>query len=128
MIVHGYTESGAIEAEIGGAHMFVPDDMGNRHRQMIAEWEAEGNVIPAYVPPLPPPLTRLYKSSFIRRMSASEAETMEGVLNAENAYLRMLYHSVEYFDMTDGLITYLHFVLADQFGENRANELLEPEV
>jgi hypothetical protein len=27
--------------------------MGNRHRRMIAEWEAEGNTIPPYVPPAP---------------------------------------------------------------------------
>ena len=51
MEIHGYTEHGAIDATIDGLRMTVPNDLGNRHRQMIAEWEAEGNTIPAYVPP-----------------------------------------------------------------------------
>ncbi|MEC9247311.1 MAG: DUF4376 domain-containing protein [Pseudomonadota bacterium] len=46
-----YTEDGNILAVINGEAMFVPDDPTNSHRQMIAEWEAEGNTIPAYVTP-----------------------------------------------------------------------------
>jgi len=48
-----YAESGSIIAVIDGVQMTVPDDMANRHRQMIAEWEAEGNTIEPYVPPPP---------------------------------------------------------------------------
>lgn len=66
MNIIGYTESGMILAEFDGAELFVPDDMGNRHRQMIAEWEfdEEGervNMIPPYVAPLAPvpPIPRL---------------------------------------------------------------------
>ncbi|WP_297105114.1 hypothetical protein [uncultured Devosia sp.] len=51
MDIHGYTERGSISATIDGILMTVPDDPTNRHRQMIAEWEAEGNAIPAYEPP-----------------------------------------------------------------------------
>jgi hypothetical protein len=29
----------------------VPDDPANRHRQDIADWEAEGNTIPEEAPP-----------------------------------------------------------------------------
>lgn len=53
MNVIGYTENGSIDATIDGVRMTVPGDMGNRHRQMIAEWEAAGNVIPPYVVPAP---------------------------------------------------------------------------
>lgn len=53
MIVHGYTANGAIWAVIEGVEVFVPDSVGNRHRQLIAEWEAAGNTIPAYTPPGP---------------------------------------------------------------------------
>jgi len=51
MNVIGYTESGSIRAIFVGNEneSVVPDDMGNRHRQMIADWEAKGNVIPPYV-------------------------------------------------------------------------------
>lgn len=54
MEIHGYTSTGFIDATIDGLRMMVPDDLANRHRQMIAEWEAKGNTIPAYVPPAPP--------------------------------------------------------------------------
>ena len=58
MEIHGYTQAGTIEATIDGGRMTVPDDMTNRHRQMIAEWEEAGNTIPAYEPPpeLQPPV------------------------------------------------------------------------
>lgn len=51
MDIIGYTLDGAIEVRIDGHIAFVPDDHTNGHRQMIAEWEAEGNAIPAYQPP-----------------------------------------------------------------------------
>lgn len=53
MEIHGYTESGMIDATIDGARLTVPDDLANRHRQMIAEWEAQGNTIPAYTASAP---------------------------------------------------------------------------
>lgn len=51
MNVLGYTEGGSIRVEIDGVEMFVSDDMANRHRVMVAGWEAAGNTIPAYEPP-----------------------------------------------------------------------------
>lgn len=51
MNVIGYTESGSIRIEIDGLEMTVPDDLSNRHRVMIAEWEAEGNTIAPYEAP-----------------------------------------------------------------------------
>ncbi|WEX07364.1 hypothetical protein [Chelativorans sp. AA-79] len=55
MEVVGYTSAGVIEVIVDGVRSMVPDDMGNRHRQMIAEWEAEGNEIAPYEP-VPNPL------------------------------------------------------------------------
>lgn len=46
-----YNEHGSIVATIDGVEMTVPDDMGNRHRAMLAEWEAEGNTITPYSEP-----------------------------------------------------------------------------
>lgn len=54
-----YTEAGYIAAFIDGEEWTVPDDMANRHRQMIAEWEAAGNAISAYEAPPPLPLAPL---------------------------------------------------------------------
>lgn len=53
MQVFGFTKEGMIDAEIDGVRMFVPDDIENRDRQMIAEWEAKGNLIPPYEAPAP---------------------------------------------------------------------------
>lgn len=60
MQVHGYNAHGTINVTLDGVDLCVPDDPANRHRQMIAEWEAEGNTIPPYQPQpvAPPPITR----------------------------------------------------------------------
>lgn len=46
-----YDANGALIAVIDGVEMTVPDDLENRHRRMIADWEAEGNTILLYTPP-----------------------------------------------------------------------------
>lgn len=51
MEVHGYNADGSISATFDGEPAVVPDDLANRHRQLIAAWEALGNTIPPYVPP-----------------------------------------------------------------------------
>lgn len=78
MEIHNYTESGSIDATFDGQRMTVPDDLGNRHRQMIAEWEAEGNTIPPYAPPSAPepdPETILREAmleDFVERMATNK--------------------------------------------------------
>jgi hypothetical protein len=47
-----FNEDGFIVAEIDGEVLTVPDDMTNRHRAMLAEWEGEGNIIAPYVEPV----------------------------------------------------------------------------
>ena len=61
MQIQGYTQFGSIAATIEGVYTIVPDDMGNSHRQMIAEWQALGNIIPPYMAPQvgPKPIPRL---------------------------------------------------------------------
>lgn len=63
--VHGYSDeqNSAITAVIDGVFSSIPNDLANSHRQVIAEWEANGNTIPPYSPPAPPrpidlPLTK----------------------------------------------------------------------
>lgn len=47
--VIGYTKVGSIACVIDGEEYSVPDDMANRHRQMLADWVAQGNFIPPYI-------------------------------------------------------------------------------
>lgn len=54
MQVQGFTASGYIRyTDDEGRNWEVPNDPSNRHRRMIADWEAEGNIIPAYEPTTP---------------------------------------------------------------------------
>ena len=50
-----YTEQGGIEVVTDSQTISVPNSEGNRHYQMVKEWEAiEGNTIEPYVaPPVP---------------------------------------------------------------------------
>ena len=103
----------------------VLDDPAHLYRQLIAEWEAEGNTIPAYDPaPAPDTPYRLFKSTFIRRMTESEAEVMEGALAEAPAKLRLMFNSVEYFVSDDPLFDELRGAVIAALGETRAEELL----
>ncbi|GAA0613179.1 hypothetical protein [Paenochrobactrum glaciei] len=75
-----YTEQGSIIAVIDGQVMVVPDDMSNRHRVMLAEWEAEGNVIEPYVAP---PVIELIPDEISRRQFFQQLAVMEIITKAE---------------------------------------------
>ncbi len=76
MDVLGYTDTGSIRAVIEGLEVVVPDDPANRHRQMIAEWEAEGNTIPAYVPAPAPLLPISRRQMLLGLLSIGITEAM----------------------------------------------------
>lgn len=75
MKVIGYTASGDIRAEIEGMAVTVPDDPANSDRQRIAEWEAAGNIIPAYEPP--PNTAAEVKAECRRRILAIMSEDQQ---------------------------------------------------
>lgn len=66
MNVIGYTEFGNIAIVVDGLEMTVPDDMSNRHRQNIAEWEAAGNTIPPYAAPPAPVSSTISRRQFFQ--------------------------------------------------------------
>ena len=67
-ITASYDSAGSIYAVIDGVEFTVPDDMSNRHRQMIAEWEGEGGIIAQFVPPAP--MIAEVKAEAARRIEA----------------------------------------------------------
>lgn len=76
---------------------------------------------------------RLYRSTFIERMTPEEAEIMEAVLMSEGAKLRLMYQAVDYFVSDDPLFAVLHWATAVALGEEgepnieRADQLLAAE-
>lgn len=75
-----YTVNGAIEASIaGGRTMFIPDDMGNKDRRELAEWETAGNAITTYAAPDPRLSASLSKADFARALMAA------GILSPSDA-------------------------------------------
>lgn len=82
MNVLGYTESGMIRAEIEGTEMVVPDDMANRHRRMIAEWEAAGGKIPPFVPPPLPIPHAISDRQFFQQLAVMGLITQQEALDA----------------------------------------------
>jgi len=70
---------------------------------------------------------RLYKSTFISRLSDDEAEIMETVLSAAPAKLRLMFNSVEYFVSDDPLFDTLHQTVSGALTPTRADELLAQE-
>jgi hypothetical protein len=143
MEVLGYTVDGLIEVTLdSGDRCFIPDDMGNRDRRQVYEWEfgppdpetgeygPRVNTIPPYTPPQPDADApyRLFKSIFINRLTEAEAATMEAVLAAAEPKLRLMFNSVEYFVSDDPLFATMHAAVAAALGETRADELLAPDV
>lgn len=127
MNIIGYTSEGFILIERDGEIASVPDDMANRERRMISEWEEQGNVIPPHVPSTEVKPYQLYKSMFIDRLTEEEAEIMEIVLQTVSPKLRLKFNSVEYFLSNDPLFDDLKDAISVALDENRAEELLKEE-
>lgn len=92
-----YTEYGAIRATIDGTEYFIPDDMANRHRQMIAEWEAESNTIEPYVPPPPPvPQSVSWRQAQLALVEIGKYEEVQGLLAAITDPVEKLKAEIEF--------------------------------
>lgn len=79
---------------------------------------------PTSLVPHPDAPYRLYKPVFIGRLTSNEAETMEAVLAAAKAKLRLMFNSVEYFVSNDLLFTTLSDAVGTALTPLRAAELL----
>lgn len=85
-----YTEGGAIAATIGGTEIFVPDTPQNRHREMLAQWEAQGNVIEPWTPPAPTKedfrlSIQAHVDAVARARDYNDGNALAGYANSTNA-------------------------------------------
>jgi len=83
-----YLEDGTILKTVQGVATTIPDNMGNSLRSEIAEWEAEGNTIAAYVAPAEPAATtKLINRVQFKSMLALMGKTIADVLTAIDAVI-----------------------------------------
>lgn len=75
----------------------------------------------------PPSTYRISKTTPWLRMTEGEAAIIDGVMSQAGARLKQIYMAASYLDSADELWGTMHQILADQFGEGRAVELLAPE-
>lgn len=90
----------------------------------------EGTVEIPMVPvePAAPPTTyQIAKTTPWLRMTDDEAATADAVMSETSARLKQIYMAASYLSSGDPLWMTLHQLLADQFGDERADELLAPE-
>lgn len=120
-----YTENGSIIVVIDGQEMIVPNDMENRHRIMLAEWEAGGNVIEAYVPePEAPAVISIPAVTLWERMTEAEGEQVEAVMQAQPFRIRQIFTTAQTYRSDHELWPLLQQVATELFGVQRAGDLL----
>lgn len=120
-----YTKQGSIFAIIDDQEMTVPDDIENRHRAMIAEWEAVGNLIEPYLPePKPEPVIIIPVVTLWERMTDAEAIQVSDVMATQPIRTRQIFLTANTFRSDHELWPLLQQVAASLFGVERAAELL----
>ena len=120
-----YSSGGSVIAMINGQVMTIPDDMENRHRLMVAEWEAAGNVIESYVPePEAPAVISIPAVTLWERMTEAEGEQVEAVMQTQPFRIRQIFATAQTYRSDHELWSLLHEVATELFGAHRAGELL----
>lgn len=122
-----YSHDGSILADINGEGCSIPDDMENRHRQLIAEWEAAGNIIGSYVEPEPEPVVTILPAVTLwERLTETEAEQVVEVMATQPLRTRKIFETAATFRSDHELWPLLDQIANQLFGEERAAELLAP--
>lgn len=120
-----YTKDGSIVAVISGQQMTVPDDMENRHRILLADWEAAGNAIEPYLPePEALSVISIPAVTLWERMTETEGEQVEAVMQTQPFRIRQIFMTAQTYRSDHELWPLLQQVASELFGAERANDLL----
>lgn len=120
-----YTNSGIILAVFDGIEITIPDDVENRHRIMLADWEADGNVIEPYVPePEAPTVISIPAVTLWERMTEAEGEQVDAVMQSQPFRIRQIFMTAQMYRSDHELWPLLQQVATELFGGQRAGELL----
>lgn len=122
-----YASDGMIDAIIDGEAVRVPDADGNRHREALREWEAQGNTIEPYQPEAEPePVTIVYPADLWRRVTNDEADVIAEAMQEQPLRLRKIFETAQVYRSDDELWPLLYGMAVQLFGEARASEILAP--
>ncbi|HWD13937.1 MAG TPA: hypothetical protein VG519_11365 [Pseudochrobactrum sp.] len=120
-----YTKQGSIFAIIDDQEMIVPDDIENRHRAMIAEWEAVGNLIEPYLPePESEPVIIIPAVTLWERLTDSETIQVNDAMATQPVRTRQIFLTANTFRSDHELWPLLQQIASNLFGIERAAELL----
>ena len=120
-----FTELGSILTIIDGVEVTVPDSMENRHRIMLADWEAAGNIIEPYVPePEAHAVVSIAAVTLWERMTEAEGEQVEAVMQSQPFRIRQIFTTAQSYRSDHELWPLLQHVATELFGAQRAGELL----
>ncbi|MDM7851876.1 hypothetical protein [Pseudochrobactrum kiredjianiae] len=120
-----YSSGGLVIATINGQVMTIPDDMENRHRAMIADWEAAGNAIEPYLlEPEAPAVISIPAVTLWERMTEAEGEQVEAVMQTQPFRIRQIFTTAQTYRSDHELWSLLQQVATELFGVQRAGELL----
>ena len=120
-----YTVIGTILAVINGVELTIPDIEENRHRAMIAEWEAVGNLIEPYLPgPETEPVIIIPAVTLWERMTDAEAVQVNDAMAVQPIRTRQIFLTANTFRSDHELWPLLKQVAANLFGVERTEELL----
>ncbi|WP_022711845.1 hypothetical protein [Pseudochrobactrum sp. AO18b] len=120
-----YTVFGTILAVINGVELTIPDIEENRHRAMIAEWEAVGNLIEPYLPvPESEPVIIIPAVTLWERLTDSEAIQLNDAMATQPVRTRQIFLTANTFRSDHELWPLLQQVATNLFGVERAAELL----
>ncbi|WP_262525308.1 hypothetical protein [Agrobacterium tumefaciens] len=131
MNVIGYSLDGkSISIEMDGVEYIVPaNSPENRHRQMIAEWEALGNVIPPFMPTEEPESVVIVNNVDLwSRMTNVEADQVGAAMEEQTFRVRKIFESASTFRSDHELWPLLQQVATTLFGAERAAQILAPSV
>lgn len=120
-----YARDGSINIVFDGKEMTVPDDMANRHRIILAEWETEGNVIEPYIPESTPEQLIIIPSvTFWERTTEAEGLAIEAMLNQQSFRIRQIFMTAQSYRSDHELWPLLQSAANQLFGAQRALQLL----
>ncbi|MCF7645045.1 hypothetical protein KQ944_07810 [Bacillus subtilis] len=120
-----YTLDGSIIAMISDKVMIIPDNIENRHRILLADWEAAGNAIEPYLPePEAPSVISIPAVTLWERMTEAEGEQVEAVMQTQPFRIRQIFTTAQTYRSDHELWPLLQHVATELFGAQRAGELL----